>query len=338
MLQTGPPSILLDHLNIGLIPQTSSAMAPLEESGDQFSVLPVKILATSSYPETAIHEIRIRKNAPKIPTANDSRSLFLKNIPADSTEPHFRSIFAQLVGAGRFETITFENESRTTLVVDPEQATKVAGFAKKRKRGDVEAEEREREEEAAQLPQIWLRRVQRSSSTAVVLLADEKSVQLVLKAISKLQKNKKYPTWGNGLSDDVPDLGSEWIASHLQLSRVDKTATQKAVHAFFTSFNRKEKEAVELAKRLRNEPDEDGFVTVTRGGRAAPASRNEAEEAKRRMIERETKKKSELKDFYRFQMRERRKAEQMALLKRFQDDRRKVDAMREKRGKFRPET
>ncbi|KAF4987167.1 hypothetical protein FGRMN_10506 [Fusarium graminum] len=312
-------------------------MAPVEEIGDQFSILLIKIPATPSYPETAIHEVRIRRNAPKTPTANDSRSLFLKNIPADSTEAHFRAVFTQLVGAGRFESISFEDESRTLLPIDPAQATKLTALVKKRKRGDVEAEEKEREEEAAQLPQIWSRRVQRSSSTAIALLADEKSVQLVLKAITKLQKNKKYPSWDSDLSD-VPSLGSTWIASHLQLSRVDKPATQKAVHAFFSAFNRKEKEAIELAKRLRNEPDEDGFVTVTRGGRAAPASKNEAEEAKRKMIERATKKKSETQDFYRFQMRERRKAEQMALVKRFQEDKRKVDAMREKRGKFRPET
>lgn len=56
------------------------------------------------------------------------------------------------------------------------------------------------------------------------------------------------------------------------------------------------------------------------------------------MLDKELKKKSETKDFYRFQLRERRKVEQAALLRRFQDDRRKVDAMREKRGKFRPET
>ncbi|EEU45032.1 uncharacterized protein NECHADRAFT_41913 [Fusarium vanettenii 77-13-4] len=313
-------------------------MAPIEETGDQFAVLPIKIPATPSYPETAIHEVRVRRNAPKIPTANDSRSLFLKNIPVDSTEPHFRAVFSELVGAGRFESIVFEDETRRALPIDPAQAIKVTGFARKRKRGDVEAEEQDREEQAAQLPQIWTRRVQRSSSTAIVLLADDKSVQLVLKALAKLQKTKKYPSWGKGVSDVVPALGSSWIASHLQLSRVDKPATQKAVHAFFNTFNRKEKEAAELAKRLRNEPDEDGFVTVTRGGRAAPASRNEAEEAKKRMIEKDSKKKSEMKDFYRFQMRERRKAEQVALLRRFQEDKKKVDAMREKRGKFRPET
>lgn len=313
-------------------------MAPIEETSDQFAVLPIKIPGTSSYPETAIHEVRVRRNAPKIPTANDSRSLFLKNIPADSTEPHFRGVFTELVGAGRFESITFEDETKTSLPIDPAQATKLTALARKRKRGEVEAEEQKREEEAVQLPQIWSRRLQRSSSTAVVLLADEKSVQQVLKAITKVHKSKKYPSWGSNLADEVPTLGSAWIASHLQLSRVDKQATQKAVHAFFNAFNRKEKEAAELSKRLRNEPDDDGFVTVVRGGRVAPASRNEAEEAKRKMTERDTKKKSETQDFYRFQLREKRKAEQAALLRRFEEDRRKVNAMREKRGKFRPET
>lgn len=312
-------------------------MAPLENISNEFAVLPISMPPVASYPCTAIHEVRVRRNAPKIPTANDSRSLFLKNIPADSTEPHFRAVFANLVGAGRFETITFDDGAKTAFQVDPAQATKMTAMARKRKRQEVEMEEREREEEEARLPETWTRRLQQSSSTAIVLLADDKSVQLVLKAIAKAHKSKKYPVWGENLADEVPSLGPTWISSHLQLSRVDKTATQKAVHAFFNAFNRKEKDAVEMAKRLRNEPDDDGFVTITRGGRAAPASRNEAEEARRKMVEREKKKTSETRDFYRFQLRERRKAEQTQLLRRFDEDRRKVNAMREKRGKFKPE-
>ncbi|KAG5964698.1 hypothetical protein E4U58_003111 [Claviceps cyperi] len=307
-------------------------------SSEEFAVLPIHMPSMPSFPHSAIHEVRVRQNAPKVPTANDSRSLFLKNIPSDSTEPHFRAVFTSLVGAGKFETIVFDDEAKTAFPTDPAQAIKVQGYAKKRKMLDVEAEERVREAEESQLPPIWTRKLHRSSSTAVVLLADEKSVQLVRKAIAKVHKTKKYPVWGEKLADEVPSLGSPWIAMHLQLSRVDKAATQKAVHAFFNAFNRKEKEAVELAKRLRNEPDEDGFVTVTRGGRAAPASRNEAEEAKQRMVDKAEKKKSELTNFYRFQLREERKKEQAALLRRFQDDRRKVNAMRQKRGHFKPET
>lgn len=312
-------------------------MAPQEANGDQFVVLPVHMPPLPSLPSAALHEIRVRRHAPKFPTANDSRSLFLKNVPTDSTEPHFRAIFSDLVGPGRFESIAFENDNAAALAIDPAQAVTVIGLAKKRKRADVEEEER-REEEAAQLPEIWTRKLQGSSGTATVLLADEKSVQVVLKAITKLQKSKKYPVWGNSLADDVAPLGVQWVSSHLQLSRVHKAETKKSVHAFFNTFNRKEKEAAELAKRLRNEPDEDGFVTVTRGGRNAPASRNEAEQAKTKMLDKQAQKKSELKNFYRFQLRQARKAEQAALLVRFDEDRKKVDAMREKRGRFKPET
>ena len=265
----------------------------------------------------------------------------MKNIPVDSTEAHFRALFADLVGAGRFESITFDDEAGEALTLDPSRAVQVNGFAKKkRKRGESE-EERMSRAAAAQLPETWTRRLHRTSGAAVVLLADEKSVQLVLKAVAKLHKNKRCPVWGNnvpeGESGALP-LGPAWIAAHLQRSRADKTETKRAVHAFFDDFNAKEKEAVELARRLRNEPDDDGFVTVTRGGRAAPASRTEAEEARARMVEKEAKKKSEMRDFYRFQLRERRKQEQTALLKRFAEDRQKVSAMREKRGKFKPET
>ncbi|CAH0004905.1 unnamed protein product [Clonostachys byssicola] len=313
-------------------------MAPQEASGESFAILTIRMPPLPSYPTSTTHEIRVRRNAPKIPTANDDRSLFLKNIPPDSTEPHFRAVFSSLVGPGRFETMTFEDNKTHSPGVDPARAMKINGFAKKRKRGDLEEEEREREEEATRLPEIWTRQLQKSSSTAVVLLADEKSVQQVLKAIGKLQKTRNYPVWGENLADEVPSLGARWLSSHLQLNRVDKAETKRAVHAFFNTYNRKEKEAAELAKRLRNEPDEDGFVTVTRGGRSAPASRNEAEEAKQRMLEKQDKKKSDMKDFYRFQLRQRRKDEHKALLRRFDEDRKKVDAMREKRGKFKPET
>lgn len=275
----------------------------------------------------------------KMPTDIDGRSLFLKNVPADSTEAHFRAVFASLIGPGRFESIAFEDDRKRKLGTDPAQATKVASYGKKRKRDEKEAEDHAREEEAAQLPEIWTRRIRKSGSSAIAVMADEKSVDVALKAIAKARKTAKYPVWGEGVPEDAaPELGSAWVASHLRLSRCDKAATQKAVHAFFTVFNRKEKEAAEAAKRLRNEPDEDGFVTVTRGARTAPATRNEAEAARQKMLEKEARKKESMKDFYRFQLRERRKEEQAALMKRFEEDRKKVVAMKEKRARFRPET
>ncbi|KAK1530670.1 MOSC domain-containing protein [Colletotrichum costaricense] len=313
-------------------------MSTAESQGDGFLLLPVKLPALPSCPITALHEIRVRRNAPRIPTEIDDRSLFLKNVPVDSTEAHFRQVFSALVGPGRFESIAFEDDRKNAAAVDPVNAAKIMGLGKKRKRGEQEAEDRAREEEIARLPETWTRRLRKSGSSAIALFADEKSVELVLKAIRKANKTTKFPVWGQGVSEDEPELGSEWVSAHIQLSRCDKAATQKSVHAFFNVFNRKEKEAAEMAKRLRNEPDEDGFVTVVRGGRVAPANKNEAEEARQKMIDRASKKKDETTDFYRFQLRERRKAEQAAMLKRFDEDKKKVDAMKEKRGKFRPET
>ena len=303
-----------------------------------FSLLPIAIPPLPSYPVEATHHIYLRRNAPKIATADDSRSLFLANVPSDSTEAHFRALFASLIGAGRFESIVFEDEkNNVTSALEPAQAARLAAHQKKRKREDDELQDL-KEEAAARLTDIWSRKLHRSGSSAVALLADEKSVDSVLKAVRKLKKSSKYPVWGEGVKDKAPPLGSQWLGAHNKLTYPGNDVVQAAVDAYFTIFNRKEEEAVQLAKRLRNEPDEDGFVTVTRGGRAAPARRDEAEEARRKMLEKQKKKTDDTQNFYRFQLREKRKAEQADLLKRFAEDRKKVNAMKQKRGKFRPET
>ncbi|KAK5628954.1 hypothetical protein RRF57_004669 [Xylaria bambusicola] len=312
------------------MPETSTSF------GD-FSTLAVSIPPLPSYPVQATHYIYLRRNTPKIATPDDSRSLYLANVPIDSTEAHFRALFSTLVGAGRFESIAFEQDRKITKIShEPAQAERLARHHKKRKREDEELQH-QKEEAAAKLPDTWTRELHRSGSSAIALLADEKSVDLVLKAINKLKKTKKYPVWGEGVKEGVPALGAQWLKTHNKLSYPGNAVVQAVVDAYFTVFNRKEEEAQQLAKRLRNEPDEDGFVMVTRGGRSAPARRDEAEEAKQKMLERQQKKKDETQNFYRFQLREKRKAEQMELLKKFDEDRKKVMAMKEKRGKFRPE-
>lgn len=111
---------------------------------------------------------------------------------------------------------------------------------------------------------------------------------------------------------------------------------QSAVDAYMTQYNALEVERAHQAKRLRQEPDEEGFITVTRGGRIGPAARRQ-EGAAEAAAERQKKKAATtgLKDFYRFQVREERKKAQGELLRKFEEDRRKVEEMKKKRGKFR---
>jgi ribosomal RNA-processing protein 7 len=315
-------------------------MAPIPITIGDFTVLPISMPPVPSFPQKVTHHIYIRRNAPKIPAADDARMLFVTNVPADSTEAHFRALFVSLVGAGKFESITFDSDRKNSdfaNALQPAQAAGLAAHSKKRKRGVDEAT-RSKQEEAAQLPEVWSRTLKRSGSTAMVRCVDGKSVDLILRAAAKVHKTKKFPVWGEGTGDHVAPLGSRWLMSHNRLSYPDKATLQASVDAFFTVFNRNEEEAAQLAKRLRSEPDEDGFVTVTRGGRNGPAGKDAAEEAKRKMLEREAKKKDELSNFYRFQGREKRKAEQEDFKRRFKEDQKKVAAMKAQRGKFVPDT
>ncbi|KAK2070246.1 hypothetical protein P8C59_004758 [Phyllachora maydis] len=238
-------------------------------------------------------------------------------LPVPSTEYHLRALFASIVGAGRFESVKFEDDDDLkplfTDASSPGQVSKkpaAGGGGKKRKRGEdnVQSAGRIQEVEAARLPNTWTRRLHRSGGTAVVVLADEKSAVQVLRAVKRLHrgtgsKRDNLPVWGGELVDGhVPPLGTAWLKAHNRLAYPDKTAVQAAVDAFFALYNNREREAADLAKRLRNEPDEDGFVTVTRGGRNAPAREAEAAEAKAKMLEKEEKKKKDMTNFYRFQL------------------------------------
>jgi len=304
-----------------------------------YAVLPITKPPTPSYQVSATHYIYLRAHTPKIPSQTDERSLFIVNVPIDSTEAHFRAIFNSLLGAGRFEKITFENE-RSKHPTAPSESeflrmlNSKKGKKRKRNNGDADLDE-----DAGELPKVWDRELRRSGSTAVVILVDEKSVEGALKAVKKVHKSRDYPIWGESVDErKIPPLGSKRYATHHALRYPDPAALQASVDTFMSAFNAREEEAARLGKRQRNVPDEDGFVTVVRGGgRTGPARKEEAEERRAKEVEKEEKKKREMGDFYRFQMRERRKEEQGELVRRFDEDRRRVEVMKEKRGKFRPE-
>ena len=306
----------------------------------EYTILPLSLPPTTAYPVSATHTLYLRPHAPKIPSESDPRSLFVVNVPVDSTAAHFRAVFASLIGAGRVEDVRFEHEVRSAIRQPSSQPKEVLSKKesnKKRKRGEEGLVDID-----ASLPPIWDRELRRSGSTAVVVLVDEKSVESVLRAVRKLHKSKekdvKWPVWGEGVERKVPALGSARYLNHHKMRYPDPAVLQKNVDEFMTAWNHNEEEKARLAKRQRNVPDEDGFVIVTKGGRTGPARREEVERKQAELEEKESKKRAEMGDFYRFQMRERRKAEQLELVKQFEEDKKRVEAMKEKRRRFRPET
>lgn len=294
-------------------------MAPSKSSIADYTILPILLPPSAtvlSLPKRATHTLYLRPHVPRIPTEADTRSLFIVNVPIDSTSAHFRAIFTTLVGAGKFEDITFEGERKEQLrTAQPQEPQKIQSHNKKRKRGE---DDELLEALDTQLPEIWDREIHPSGSSAVAVFVDEKSVELVLKVIRKLHKSNstpQWPTWGEGIPRaKVPNLGSARYLSHHALRYPDRLALQAHVDSFMDTFNRREVREAEEAKRRRNEPDADGFVTVTRGGRTGPARADEAERKRQELEEKEKKGREERErsGFYRWQVRERRKEEQKA--------------------------
>ena len=97
-----------------------------------------------------------------------------------------------------------------------------------------------------------------------------------------------------------------------------------------TAYAANEAAQARLLARQRQEADEDGFVTVTRGGRNNPARQDTAQQHAEKLKE----KQNGLEDFYRFQSREKKKEKAIELVKKFEEDKERVKKMREKRGRF----
>mmetsp|Transcript_2850 Transcript_2850/g.6036 ORF Transcript_2850/g.6036 Transcript_2850/m.6036 type:complete len:361 (-) Transcript_2850:150-1232(-) len=109
------------------------------------------------------------------------------------------------------------------------------------------------------------------------------------------------------------------------------------------SYETEEAEAERRAKLAAEQPDEDGFITVTHGSTPSFGATNDLEEerhGRRKGGKRNRKRKGvsgadEHMDFYRFQMKETRKKEAVDLKKRFEEDLAKVKKMKEERA-YRP--
>ena len=75
----------------------------------------------------------------------------------------------------------------------------------------------------------------------MALLADEKSVESVLKAARKLQKKKsqeKYPVWGEGVkAGKAAPLGAPWLRAHGALAYPGNDAVQAAVDEIVAEFD-----------------------------------------------------------------------------------------------------
>jgi len=135
-------------------------------------------------------------------------------------------------------------------------------------------------------------------------------------------------------------------ARHTANRHISRSKLMQMCNEAMASYETQETIQEENAKRLAEEPDEDGFITVTsKSSTPSFGITNDLEEEihtrRGKSSKRNRKRKAgasgadELTDFYRFQLKEQRKKEVIDLKQRFEEDLKKVKQMKEER-KFRP--
>ncbi|KAK9465419.1 ribosomal RNA-processing protein 7-domain-containing protein [Lipomyces arxii] len=266
--------------------------------------------------ESVKHFLYIRKHS-NPGDDKPSQTLFIANLPINTTTLHIHVLFSSVasISSSAIKTVTFlSSPTGSSFEAIPSMAS-LKGL---------------HSSDASQI-----RRILPTGSACHVLFSDQKSFSTALAALSK---RITPPVWRlsdseEAESEDVAAMcgSARYLAIHKR-QYLPSEALQATVDSFVAAYNKAEAEKEKLAKRALSIPDEDGFVTVSRQvGRTGAAISSDAlrEEAKKRQ------KKGELKDFYRYQVREEKKARMNDLLKNFKMDQEKILELKAKR-KFKP--
>ncbi|KAJ5698209.1 Ribosomal RNA-processing protein 7 [Penicillium macrosclerotiorum] len=299
-----------------------------------YTTLPLELPSTPSFPTPATHYLYLRPHEPRIPDPDSPRSLFIVNIPIDTTDTHLRHLFGTQLAAGRVERVSFEDvpmKKRAAATATTE--ANLSHRSKKRKR--VNADDLQAHLDDISVPSTWDRKLQKSGAHAIVVFADKPSMDASLKAAAKAARKGTALVWGAGIqASRTPALGLQRYLTHEQRRYPERAALLRSVNDFMTVFEQVAEARKRDEARKAAEPDEDGFVTVTSGPKLNSVAR---EDELKELVERQKKKADGLEDFYRFQSREKRKERQNELLRRFDEDKKKLQDIKSRKGKIRPE-
>ncbi|EMG50870.1 hypothetical protein G210_0252, partial [Candida maltosa Xu316] len=271
-----------------------------------FYVLPVKLPDTKS-----THYIYFKKHEVKNSNTNN-RSLFLFNLPIATDLSTIKKYFQkEAIGS------TIELFLRSYLTDYPEDIwinlTQLTS--------DLEITNPIDEQES-KLPK----------NCGVVTFIDKSSFQLAFNSLKKLSSNSTDTEW------PIRQFNANYYLNKYQQQILDPAKLSEEVSQALIDFDKAEQKSMEELQQQKNLVDEDGFTLVVGShrktkagilGKQKLAATVESEKAKSKM------KSKEKQDFYRFQLRQRKKEEMNELLNKFKMDQEKVRLMREKK-RFRP--
>lgn len=287
-----------------------------------FVALPVELPVSEHLWQPSKHYFYLKPHDPQIPDADAPRCLFVTNIPVTTMEVHLKHLFSQQLSAGTVERVEFSERLQQPLKKPESQS------GRKRKRAT--GEEVQFELGAHRLPDVWQRSLHASGAQAVVVFVDILSMETSLRAAKKAAKIGTRLVWGKDIEYRIPPLGLQRYKEHNNQQFPPRKELLQSVNAYMSAYSRMEEIRTRAYAKKRQEPDEEGFVTVTKGARGLVRK----EDAKELRVKQKDKNKG-LEDFYRFQMRERRKEGQGEFLRKFEEDKKRVAEMKQRRGRLR---
>ncbi|XP_075224922.1 ribosomal RNA-processing protein 7 homolog A isoform X2 [Lycorma delicatula] len=114
----------------------------------------------------------------------------------------------------------------------------------------------------------------------------------------------------------------------------DPELMQKEIDEFMEIYDKQEENRT-ADEKAKADPDDEGWVTVTRRGRNPGISRKESVGKRIMAIEKKKRLKKELLNFYRFQIKESKMNQLMKLREKFEEDKKKIAVLKQSR-KFKP--
>ncbi|KAK6458651.1 ribosomal RNA processing protein 7 [Scheffersomyces xylosifermentans] len=288
-------------------------MAVTELKG--FYVLPV------SSPKSQVpHYIFFKKHDSKNSgsSTNNGRALFMCNLPVATSTASLKKFFQEVAIGATIESFvpSLLNDCPLDVWVNLTKLT-----------SDLELNPellsaQNADEEAAKLPK----------NCGIVSFVDKSAFQLAFNSLKKLSASAKTTPW------TFPTFDSKYYLQRYQAKILDPEVLSESVSQALVDFDRAERESKEALQQQTQLVDEDGFTLVVGShrktkagimGKQKLAATVEVEKAQNKM------KKKEKEDFYRFQLRQRKKDEMNELLQKFKLDQEKVRMMKEKK-RFRP--
>lgn len=245
---------------------------------------------------------------------NDGRSLFVFNLPIETDLSVVKKLFQKVaLGATVEEYIP---SALTDYLED-------VWLDLTRLTSGIDIPVDDEQEQRTKLPR----------NCSIIKFVDKQAFQLALSELKKLSSSQEKVIW----PWEGP-FGSLYLLNKYRSRFLDPEELSNTVSQALVEFDEAERESMEQLQQQALLVDEDGFTMVVGShrktkagimGRQKLASTVEVDKAQSKL------KKKEKEDFYRFQLREKKKQEMNDLLSKFKQDQERVRLMKEKK-RFRP--